>query len=200
MAVAVVAVLDGASELQRALKALSEATARRLTRGALKAAAEPIKDAIKAAAPVGDYGGRLKKRSRNVWLPAGNLRDSIDVRPGRYRRGYGPSVIVAAFQGREIFYAPFVEFGHGIGKRTKDVRKIQAALLKATRRNSAQAASIKKALDVTDRRGRVPPHPFVRPAVEATKQTARAIFRDALADGVRREIKRLARKTKASGK
>lgn len=102
--------IDGLAELDRALAELGpEAT--KVGRTALRATANEVRDAVKAAAPVGT--GTTKKTARNKRgdvreYDYGRLRDNIRTREVRARRDN--SVVMAVTTGN-AFWGRFLEYG-----------------------------------------------------------------------------------------
>jgi len=103
--------VTGLSELQAFLDQLPSKIEANIMRGALRAAAKPIKDGAKSLAPVGEPVDTNKRRYK---LYAGALKDSIRI-SGRIDKRDGK--ITAAVKaggktkGADVFYAHFIEFG-----------------------------------------------------------------------------------------
>ena len=103
--------VTGLSELQAFLDQLPAKIEANIMRGALRAAAKPIKDTAKSLAPVGEPVDANKRRYK---LYAGALKDSIRI-SGRIDKRDGK--ITAAVKaggktkGADVFYAHFIEFG-----------------------------------------------------------------------------------------
>ena len=119
--------VTGLKETLAALKDLPRKVALKILRPALRAGAKVIHTKTVAAAPV---GGRkwLDKRGRDK--TGGLLKSSLKVRARKRSRnsvGYRSVTDRATFAARtgdaeksnDVFYAPFVEFGHKIGARPK---------------------------------------------------------------------------------
>lgn len=102
--------VEGFAELDRALAALGpEAT--KVGRAALRGAANDVRDAVKAAAPVGT--GSTKKSARNKGGDSrsydyGRLRDNIRVREARAR---ADNTVVMQVTTGNAFWSRFLEYG-----------------------------------------------------------------------------------------
>jgi HK97 gp10 family phage protein len=89
--------IEGGRELDRALKKLPRALARKIIRQSLREAARPIVEEAKSRAPV----------------LTGQMRDSLRVRAGKRRKGQA-SMAVQTKDGDyagDTFYAAFYEYG-----------------------------------------------------------------------------------------
>lgn len=162
--------VEGFAELERRLSTLTPAMQRNVLRGALRQAAKPIADAARAAAPT--YSGPPRKDRA-----PGTLRAAIRVGSPRQGRDGVVSVSVGVKRttaaqrlrgAADAFYARWVELGHLI------VARRGKGLSSRTARRVAAAFAGK----------RVPPRPFLAPALEAT--AARAV--QVLGDEVRRRL------------
>lgn len=144
--------LLGAKELSRAMRGLPKTMQRKLLMQGLRAGAKIFQSAAKA----------------NVPVDSGALRRSIKVRVGKVRTKGDKSVVVitgkSMFEGK-TFYGAFVEYGHGLGKRSRGV-----ALAQERRSRSGQAGD--GSAVAGDTRKRVPARPFMRPAFDTAKATA----------------------------
>lgn len=92
-----------------------------------------------------------EKAKSNINHQTGTLRQSIKVRAGKRERGSISRVVISDGSGKDdAYYGAFVELGHKAGKRSLKNRKD------------------------------VPPHPFLRPAFDDTKDQAIRDVMDAL--------------------
>lgn len=167
----IIARLSGVPEFERALAQISQKMGERALRPAAAAGARLVRAAVKSVAPVGPY--RIKRRGRGRITPAGVLRRAVLMKRARELTKPGQAGYIvtlrmgkkAAQAGRDAYYWPWVEAGHRIVPR----RGAGGGTIRA-RRAAANA-----------RGGRVPPHPFFRPAVESSAGPATLAMRERLA-------------------
>lgn len=135
--------LEGAKELNRQLKQLPDKLRKRLIRKSMKASLKPV----------------LADAKRRVPKDSGDLRASLEIKPGTTRKGVIREQVQTKrgfFQGG-TFYGGFVEFGF---------KKV-----KAVRLPSGQLVSIKNSA-VTP----IPARPFLRPALKENEEKVIKIF------------------------
>lgn len=93
----------------------------------------------------------------------GVLRKSIKIRAIKRRRGQktiGVRVVAGeGFFAGDTFYAGFIEFGRGVGKRTATSRRRKRELT-----------------NLSDSRQRVPPNPFMKRAMDKTRAAVEALY------------------------
>lgn len=143
------AVVEGAAELDAKLSALALKVQKKYLRTALRVGAKAMKPSIAQRTPV--RSGLLKK--------------NLKVRAGKRRKAGGVSVLVSFgakwFVGK-TFYAGFVVYGHRIGKRSKEVRRVDRL-----RRRFGPAVTA-----AADSRRVVPPNEFMQKGFAAGKSAA----------------------------
>lgn len=146
--------VDGADEILRNLNRLPPQVRRQHLLEAVKPGAEIIRQAIEEKAPRGE--GDKEYKGRKI----GHLADSIVVE-GRVVDD--DAVIYSIGPDKDHYYARWVEFGH--------------ALIKVTNRiKNAKGRTVKRE---TRKIGEVPPHPFMRPGYDSSKDDAeRAVARE----------------------
>lgn len=146
--------VSGADEILRNLNRLPPQVRRQHLLEAVKPGAEVIKRAVEEKAPRGEGDATYKGQ------PIGHLADSIVVE-GEVMDD--DAVIYKIGPDKHHFYAPFVEFGHAIVRVTN---RIKNAAGRTIRRETQEL-------------GQVPPHPFMRPAYDESKNEAeRAVARE----------------------
>lgn len=179
--------ISGFDRVEALLRQLPAKVARKEIVSGLRKGAKVIADDARSRAPV--YAGKERPDRK-----PGQLRDSIKVRSARARSGsVGVNVITSEgwFIGDE-FYGAFVEFGHGIGRRSAEIVQLQRATLKARKKKDEKAISkASEALSRADSRARVRPHPFMRPAFDARKNDAIAIINREIGQGIEKAAREL---------
>ena len=161
---------DGLEEVRASFDRLPDAVKNRVQKFAMKKAAAPVMAKARANAPV----------------RSGKLRDSIVVRPLKRKRKsrvigvkVGPSA--GLYKGDE-YYAAFIEFGYEATERYQDSRGRWHSKKRGTATTPVEAK------------------PFLRPALDQTKDEASRIFRVEIKDAVMRATAKEARtKLKAGG-
>ena len=156
--------IQGLNELRLKLGALPAKVEIKILRSAWRKAANTMKDAVKAEAPVGD-SGELKKSIKVTSDRAKFGRIKLKVRVPATR-------VSKKFSGGGYPYALAVESGHefpGKGKNTQKKR--------ITPHESEFGTSF------------VRPHPFVRPAWEANKDKLLDAFASEAGKGIERVAK-----------
>jgi len=142
--------VEGLEQALSKLGTIGRTIARNQTKGIMLDAIEPIRVAVKAAAPVGPTGNLKRSIQKQIW-EHDKRRNRIDAEVYSKRP--------------EGAHAHLVEFGHRIvtgGKLGKGGRVV----------------------------GSVPPHPFMRPAYDQTKDLATRIANDKIGDLIKREWSR----------
>lgn len=160
--------VKGLSELVEDLKSLPPAVQDKVLKPGLKAAGQIILEAAIAKAPVGKRGRFFTKFGVN--RAPGNLKKSIRV--GNVL-GNLKGLRIPIFVDKEgktgAFYAGMVEYGHGLVIPVKEKGGKMG----------------KKPI------GTVPPRPFMRPALDESTEPAIEIFRELLAKGIARQVRKL---------
>jgi HK97 gp10 family phage protein len=155
--------VQGLSAIQAQLDGLTKEAGERAIRKALRAGAAVEKAAIEERAPVKDVTGGI--------LPAGALRADITVRMSRDEQG----TIIAIV---------------GPGKLTKWVCRLVEYGHRLVRGGSSRVLANGKTRGAGKVLGQVDPHPFIRPAYEASQQAVANAICTTLATEVEREAKR----------
>lgn len=176
----------GDRELIAQLNALPKNVRNKILRTRLRAGAKITQTRAKQLAPV--------DADRNHGAPPGTLRNSIKVRAMKRSRtalGYMVGTGEKDYQG-VAFYGAFVEYGHRLGARSKGVKDLGR---KASKVGGTAAAELRAQATAIDTRNEVPPHPYLRPAFEETKDQVVEEVRA----GLRADLARIARETTSSG-
>lgn len=158
--------VSGLKELQAKLEQLKTQDAERIIRKAVRDGAMVEREAIFERAPE-----RLPQRTRTA-LPIGALARDIVIRSQKDSSDQASALVT--FGKATAHVARWVEYGHRL------VRGGQAKFDKSGRHIRGAGRHV----------GDVPPHPFIRPAFEESRQ--RVV--EAIVDGVRTRIERAARK------
>lgn len=159
--------VKGLDELTRLFKEIPAETSKRVLKKGPSAAAKYVRDAVKAATPV----GRGPKRRKGETVQAGTLKRSVFYFYKKRDSNANQAVFAVTFRRRtkklemDGFYAPWVEFGHRIVARFKG--KYTDYALRGKKRMTGLAKRRRQS------KGRVPAHPFFEPAVTAA--AARAV-------------------------
>lgn len=166
--------VSGLRELDRALGELPKATARNVLTRVLKAAAEPIRAAAQAGAPV-DTGALRESIIVSTRKPKGHSAKKTAfaeaMRSGASRAEAGKAARAAGIGAHEAFAEAFVG---PVQQRTK-----QAAI-----------KTIVQEFGSVDQSGT----PYMRPAWDANKGKALDIIKDGLGDEIAKAARRLAKK------
>jgi HK97 gp10 family phage protein len=164
--------IEGLREVDDALAAFSSGVARGIARRALLAAAAPVAEAIRAAAPV----------------DTGQLRDSIGIVVARARSGAGG-------QAARKTYAAGGSAGAALDALITARREAKAAGTAGTLAEVNVVAFAKGHAHLQEfGTAHHAAQPFIRPGWEATKHVALAIIKDRLWEEIRKAAARAARK------
>lgn len=175
--------ITGLKELGQALKQLPDNVGKNVLRGAVRAGAKVLTDAIIAKAPL--YSGPDKRIipgiiKKSVYMKhidqESNVQHQVffvSVRKGKKQQA----------KGMDAFYWTWVEFGHHVVPR---VAKGGAKL-------SVRRAAVTSGSSIVSGAQYVLPHPFFRPAFEATKEQSAKAIREYLATRIPLEAAKLGR-------
>lgn len=175
--------VTGLRELNSALKTLPANISKNVLRGAVYAGSKVIRDAVAAQAPV--YSGNdprvavgvLKNAvyAKHMQDESGSLQQVffVSIRRGRKEQA----------KGRDAFYWTWVEFGHHIVPR---VPKGGGSLY-------ARRQAVVSGTSFVSGSSYVLPHPFFRPAFEASKDASATAIREYMAKRIPLEIAKLGR-------
>lgn len=173
--------VTGMKELRDAIKALPHALAEHALKKADRAGAQVIADAMQDACPIQEI-----KAPGSDSLAPGQLKEDIRVILVEQDVSTRQDNIFVAEVGpkRYAYVARWVEYGHanvhgGYSKRKYDV----AGNFTGERRGPGKIAE-----------GYTPPHPFLRPAFEASRQAAQEKIVVTLRAGVKRAVRAARRK------
>ena len=139
--------ITGLRELDAAFQKFAGGASEKLLAQGVPAGAKVIQDAIAAAAPIRQEGGQ-KRAAKGGTRGPGWLRRHI--RRKRVNKGSGTMISYSIGPSSAAFYARFVEFGHGPAKK----------------RRAATARDVELGTRST------PAHPFIRPALGASKSAS----------------------------
>lgn len=167
--------LTGIDELIAAMHELGETGSRAAMQDALKKAAQPVAEAARILAPRGDGIG-----PRNKFKP--RLADSIKVlaslsRSQARKRG-GRRHDAEIFVGPTVPHAHLIEFGHLLVKTTRAKNETRRNFIRRRRRKDGSIELVnvtgKLKRQIVSKRviGHVPAHPFMRPAIDSTRERA----------------------------
>ena len=180
----------GLKELEEILLSMPDKFNYKFLTGAHKVALKPFIAEAKRRAPVGTKRVISKKYASRTHDP-GNLRDSIKVGlapKSRKLAGVWAGPTSEDFKGKKsknAYYAHMVEFGHFIKKREGG----HSGRAIINQRVKARAAE--EGHDVGEKW--VKPHPFMRPAWDATNGQMKANMGKIYIDRMQRYIKKLAK-------
>jgi HK97 gp10 family phage protein len=173
--------VKGLEELKAKFAQLPKDMNAKVLRSGVAAGARVVKTAAIANAPIGDsrrghVAGTLKRAAIIKFLPAASNDTQVEYivtfRMGKRQQRFH----------RDAYYASWVEFGHKIVPRSA-----KALNLKGLLRNKRTLASRREA---ARRAGnRVPPHRFLGPAWEATKDAALQAITEATSRALDRALK-----------
>lgn len=176
----IIAHLDGLPEFQRALQQLGARVSTRVLRATAAAGARVVRKAVREAAPVGNYTG--KKRGKGRVTPPGVLKYAVVTKFAKERSNADQATyLVTVRQGKgrgkgaragDAYYARWVEEGHRIVPR----RGTQGA---------AWSRKVRRELAT----GTVRPHPFMRPATEASAGAATRAMQQRMAEELVKVLK-----------
>lgn len=175
--------VDGLKELSDALKQLPQNISKNVLRGAVYAGAKVIKDAVYNNAPV--YSGTDPR------VQAGVLKDAVYMKHVQELSVENQQVFFVSLRrgrkerakNRDAYYWTWVEFGHHIVPRApKGGPKL------SVRRNAVVSGA-----SLVAGSSYVLPHPFFRPAFEASKEASAQAIRDYMAKRIPEEIAKVAR-------
>ena len=154
------ATIAGAAELVKMLTQLGPRIERKITRGAMTMAATPVVRQIKANAKGMVAGGAKRKHGKPHLYQTIGKRTKTYAKKGVVYVAVGPLYKLGGYHGH------LVEFGHRI------VKGGSIARISGKQRGSAPKAKNPTRTGQGKASGIVRPHPFERPAWEATKQQA----------------------------
>ena len=188
--VGVVVQLKGYQQIERMLATLDKKVARKHISKSFRAGAKVIEKQAEANAPVGkDY------KKKDKIHKGGSLKKSIRVkafkrnRKGRIGFNVTTSGNDSLFQG-DAFYGAFQELGYRVGKRNREVKRLQKNYLNARKGgNAAAIEAAKQTYDAIDKRTRVAPKLFMRRAYQSHGKQATSIIERELLKGVMQEAK-----------
>lgn len=159
--------VTGLRELGEKLKALPDKLRSRTLRDAVKAGAELVRDAAKAAAPV--YTGPVSKGHP----PPGTLKKNIICKHAR-DPAHDETFIVAVRKGKKQTYA-----NSRLNRRMNRAGASYRPDEKAFYWRFVEFGTVK-----------MPAHPFLRPAFEANKEAAARAIKPKLAEGLQQAASR----------
>lgn len=170
--------VDGLKELQAALAELPKTAQGAALADAVRAGGNVIRDEARQRAPkhAGPYEGKKKSQQR-----PGTLKRGIVTRMKRnLAEGWATASITVS---KKAWYGRLVEMGHRIVGRLP---------------KGAKGGVRKRARLAQHALGRhVPPHPFLRPAIDVKAQEAVNALRDALVPAIVKQWAKLARKARS---
>lgn len=172
--------IKGINEVADFLKNMPDEFNYKFLVGAHKSALKPFQEEAKRRAPVGNK--TVKSRYSSRTHEPGNLRDSISmgvIKSARKNAGVwcGPQASPFGKKRFDAYYAHMIEFGHFIKKRRSK---------KYTTAYGDKILRWYKGEDVGDTW--VPPHPFMRPAFDATKEIVGSGLQDIYTNKIKRYI------------
>jgi hypothetical protein len=145
---------------------------------AAKRAAEPVLQSAQSKMPITRRGDGS----------SGLLFNSLQIVPLRAKKGIVGARVqeggLGFYQGA-TFYGGFLEYGHRIGKRTAEVRKLKALAYKSFKKKQyALSVGFHELAASVDKRQTVDPHPYLAEAAAMNVLVVPPIFQAAIAEGI----------------
>ena len=191
--------VTGIKEVEEQLRKLGSKDGTRVLRAAMLRAAKPIEDQAKAnAGAIAEGSGALQmsigkrfsvgEKGTFLGLDLPELGGKFKVEIAPFRKSRVAVALHNLFYHRKrkgIFYGHLIEFGHRVGTRqTGYLRKLGSS----ARRRFGDARGGGAAA------GRVPAHPFLKPALDARGGQAVSVLADEIKKGIANLLRRRAKK------
>ncbi len=180
MADGITVTITGIPVLDKKLAELEAKLQRKVLLQAAKRAAEPVLQSAQSLVPI-------RKRSDGT---SGLLFNSLKIvtRSSKHRVGVRVQEGGKGFTG-PTFYGSMVEFGHRMGKRPVEVKRLKGAAGRAFKKKDyALSLALHEKAQAMDKRSQVDAHPYMARAADANRAVVVEVFKSELAANIQKAI------------